>query len=152
MLRGATVISLDNKGRIAIPKRYRAEVINHCDGLFICTIDHQFSCLLLYPMNEWVHIEAKLATLSSLHPAERRIQRLLLGHASECDMDGQGRILLPATLRQYAHLQDKIMLVGQLNKFEIWSESLWQQQIEHDINLQAEDAIAQSSRLSELSL
>ncbi|WP_434144597.1 division/cell wall cluster transcriptional repressor MraZ [Photobacterium leiognathi] len=152
MLRGATSISIDSKGRIALPKRYRQWITEQCGGLFICTIDHQFSCLLLYPINEWEHIEAKLATLSSLHPAERRIQRLLLGHASECEMDGQGRILLSPTLRQYAHLQDKIMLVGQLNKFEIWSDVLWQQQIELDINLQAEDALAQSSRLSELSL
>ena len=83
-------------------------------------IDHRF-CLLLYPINEWVHIEAKRRHYQAC-PAERRIQRLLLGHASECDMDGRTNpFLLPYT---YAHLQDKIMLVGQLNKFEIWSELL----------------------------
>ncbi|KJG10486.1 cell division protein MraZ [Photobacterium kishitanii] len=152
MLRGATNVVIDDKGRWAMPKRYRASLIEQCQGHFVCTIDHQFCCLLLYPIDEWERIEAKLVRLSSLHPAERRLQRLLLGHASECELDAQGRILIPPTLRQYAQLANKIMVVGQLNKFEIWSTPLWQQQIEHDIDLQAEDAPESSPRLSELSL
>nr|WP_239993795.1 hypothetical protein [Photobacterium phosphoreum] len=87
MLRGATSVVIDDKGRWAMPKRYRVSLIEQCQGRFVCTIDHQFCCLLLYPIDEWERIEAKLVCLSSFHPAERRLQRLLLGHACECELD-----------------------------------------------------------------
>ena len=90
-------------------------------------------CLLLYPLNEWEEVERKLKTLSSTNPAERRLQRLLLGHAAECELDGNGRLLLSQPLRSHAGLDKKVMLVGQLNKFELWDEARWQQQINDDI-------------------
>lgn len=152
MLRGVTAISVDNKGRLAMPKRYRDDLVAECDGSFVCTIDHQLPCLSLYPLPEWEKIEAKLSKLSSFNPAERRLQRLLLGHAFECEMDGQGRLLLAPTLRQYASLSGKAMLVGQLNKFEIWDHEQWQQQIEQDIQTQAESTEVLSERLNDLSL
>ncbi|MDD1782254.1 division/cell wall cluster transcriptional repressor MraZ [Enterovibrio sp. ZSDZ35] len=152
MLRGVSAISLDTKGRVALPKRYREELDALCDGVFVCTIDHQLPCLLVYPLPEWERIEAKLSRLSSLNPAERRLQRLLLGHAFECEMDGQGRLLISPTLRDYAGLSGKAMLVGQLNKFELWNSDKWQQQIDQDIQLQAESAEALSERLSNFSL
>ncbi|MGR5079083.1 division/cell wall cluster transcriptional repressor MraZ [Photobacterium swingsii] len=152
MLRGVTTVSMDGKGRLAIPKRYRELLHGSCDGLFVCTIDHQYPCLLLYPLQEWERIEQKLSRLSSFQPAERRLQRLLLGHASECEMDSQGRLLIAPSLRQYAALESKVILVGQYNKFEIWHEPYWQQQIITDTQFQAEDPTALSVRLSELSL
>ncbi|WP_087016620.1 division/cell wall cluster transcriptional repressor MraZ [Thaumasiovibrio subtropicus] len=150
MLRGANAVSMDGKGRLAIPKRYREELQSTCEGLLVCTIDHHFACLLLYPLDEWEKVESRLAKLSSLNPAERRLQRLLLGHAIECPLDSQGRILIPPTLRQYAELESRAMLVGQLNKFEIWQEARWQEQIEEDITLQTD--LTASERLSDFSL
>ena len=133
MLRGASALNLDTKGRIAIPTRYREWLTDTCHGQFVCTIDLQSPCLLLYPLNEWLLIENKLRGLSSTDPQERRLQRLILGYASESELDKGGRTLIAPTLRQHAKLQKKVMLVGQLNKFEIWDEEMWQQQVQQDL-------------------
>lgn len=148
MFRGATNINLDSKGRLAIPTRYRPELEEN----LVCTIDLYQPCLLLYPLKAWEVIEQKLTTLSSLVPDERRIQRLLLGHANECQMDSAGRILLPSTLRAYAKLSKSTMLVGQLNKFEIWAETTWHQQIEADINAVPADIHQLSEKMQNLTL
>lgn len=84
MFRGATQVNLDSKGRITVPTRYRAVLLDECQGQMVCTIDLHQSCLLLYTLPEWEIIEQKLSRLSSMEPMERRVQRLLLGHASEC--------------------------------------------------------------------
>ncbi|EKE85344.1 division/cell wall cluster transcriptional repressor MraZ [Idiomarina xiamenensis] len=152
MFRGATAINMDDKGRIAIPSRYRQALSLDCDGKLVCTIDIQQPCLLLYPLPEWQIIEQKLTTLSSMNPAERRLQRLLLGHAEDCDMDKNGRLLIASPLRVHAGLEKKLMLVGQLNKFEIWSESAWQQQVSADMEAQQEDDFTLSERLKDFSL
>ncbi len=126
MFRGLTALNLDTKGRLAIPTRYREQLQNLSAGRLIVTIDTEQCCLLLYPFNEWQVIEAKLAELPSFNAVARRVQRLLIGHATELELDVNGRFLLPAVLRDYAKLQKKVMLVGQANKFEIWSDKLWQ--------------------------
>ncbi len=69
-----------------------------------------------------------------MNPVERRVQRLLLGHASECQMDGAGRLLIAPVLRQHAGLTKEVMLVGQFNKFELWDETTWHQQVKEDID------------------
>ncbi|WP_392566780.1 division/cell wall cluster transcriptional repressor MraZ [Utexia brackfieldae] len=148
MFRGTTTINLDNKGRLAIPTRHRDALMS---GL-VCTIDLYQSCLLLYPLSEWEIIEQKLSVLSSMDPIERRIQRLLLGHACECQMDNAGRILVPATLRQHAKLNKTIMLVGQLNKFELWDETMWYQQIEEDLLIVPADMERLSDKLKNLAI
>ena len=119
MFRGATLVNLDSKGRLAVPTRYRELLIGESQGQMVCTIDLHQPCLLLYTLPEWEIIEKKLARLSSMNPLERRVQRLLLGHASECQMDNAGRLLLANTLRQHAKLTKEVMLVGQFNKFEL---------------------------------
>lgn len=93
----------------------------------VCTVDLCQPRLLLYPLPEWEVIEQKLSRLSSMNPAERRVQRLLLGHASECQIDSAGRLLLATTLLQHAGLTKEVMLVGQFNKFELWDEQTWYQ-------------------------
>ncbi|ARU95156.1 division/cell wall cluster transcriptional repressor MraZ [Tatumella citrea] len=151
MFRGATLVNLDGKGRIAVPTRYREILIGESQGQMVCTIDLHQPCLLLYTLPEWEVIERKLSRLSTMNPAERRVQRLLLGHASECQMDSAGRLLLAGTLRQHAGLQKEIMLVGQFNKFELWDEQAWYQQIKEDIEAEtAQDVL--SERLQDLSL
>ncbi|RUO62474.1 division/cell wall cluster transcriptional repressor MraZ [Pseudidiomarina insulisalsae] len=152
MFRGAAALSLDDKGRLAIPTKYRKSLMLDCEGQMVFTIDIKQPCLLLYPLPEWQIIEQKLTTLSSMNPAERRLQRLLLGHAEDCQMDKNGRILIAPTLRQHADLEKKIMIVGQLNKFELWSEAAWQQQIASDMEAEQQDDLALSERLQDFSL
>lgn len=126
MFRGVNAINVDDKGRLAIPTRYRHRLQAERDGQLILTIDTEERCLLLYPLLEWEVIEKKIEALPSFNQAARRIQRLLLGHATEVELDNHGRILLSPPLREYAHLQKNVMLVGQGKKFEIWDETHWQ--------------------------
>lgn len=123
MFRGVNMANLDPKGRIMMPSRYRTAL----QGGGILTIDTEERCLLLYPLATWEEIEAKLAELPSFNPAARRIQRLLIGHATEIELDAQGRILMPALLRDYAGLNKRAMLVGQGKKIELWAEDYWQE-------------------------
>ncbi|NQZ11942.1 MAG: division/cell wall cluster transcriptional repressor MraZ [Algicola sp.] len=151
MYRGASSITIDSKGRLAIPTKFRELLVAECQGEMICTIDIHQPCLLLYPLTEWEEVEAKLRKLSSMNPHERRVQRLLLGHASECKLDGNGRTLISGPLRNHASLQKNIMLVGQLNKFEIWDEAIWQQQVEQDIELENAGGFELTERLQDFS-
>ncbi len=152
MFRGANAINLDVKGRVAIPTRYRQSLLDDCAGRLVCTIDTVQSCLLLYPLHEWEEIELKLQKLSTTNPHERRIRRLLLGYAMEGDMDKNGRFHLSTPLRQHAKLDKQIMLVGQLNKFEIWDADVWQQQIEQGIQTEQQGDFELTERLQDFSL
>lgn len=125
MFRGLSAITVDAKGRIAIPARLRPVISELAGDRLVVTIDTQEPCLLLYPLPEWEKIEEKLTSLSSFNPVTRRIQRLLIGHATELEMDRNGRVLLPQLLREYAGLGQNIMLVGQGNKCELWGEAQW---------------------------
>lgn len=119
------------KGRLAMPARQRDLLLESDENAqLVVTIDTQSPCLLLYPVDEWEIIERKLEALPSFNPATRRLQRLLIGHASEVEMDNQGRILIPQLLRDYAKLDKRVMVVGQGQKFELWSDTLWDAQRE----------------------
>jgi MraZ protein len=152
MFRGANPLSLDSKGRLSIPTRHRDSLLSESEGKMICTVDLHQPCLLLYPLVEWEEIEYKLRQLSSMNPQERRVQRVLLGNAHDVDMDKSGRILLPTALRQHAGLDKPIMLVGQLNKFEIWSDSKWHQQMLDDIETELEGDFELTDSLKDFSL
>ncbi len=107
-----------------MPARYRERLLEACGGRLVVTVD-QDHCLLVYPLPEWEVIEEKLINLPSLNKQSRLLQRLLIGHATDLEMDGQGRILLPALLREYAGLTKKAILIGQGKKLEIWDEDTW---------------------------
>ena len=98
MFRGVNALNLDIKGRLAIPTRYRDEIVRLANGHMVITVDRDHS-LLLYPLPEWEEIERKLVKLPSFNAQARRLQRLLIGHATEVELDGNGRILLPPLLR-----------------------------------------------------
>ncbi|MCP4790273.1 MAG: division/cell wall cluster transcriptional repressor MraZ [Gammaproteobacteria bacterium] len=125
MFRGAATINIDAKGRMAMPVRFRDMFAVASEGKLVITIDTEEHCLMIYPLPEWEIIQTKLGQLPSFNPAARRIQRLLIGHATDVELDGNGRILLPAVLRDYAQLEKKAILLGQGKKVELWSESLW---------------------------
>jgi len=127
VFRGVTALTLDDKGRMAIPRKYRETLQEQCASRLVITIDKD-RCLLIYPLPEWQEIERKLNKLPSFNKAARSLQRLYIGHASEVDMDNQGRVLLPPELRQFAELRKQAMLIGQGNKFELWDEEAWNRQ------------------------
>lgn len=128
MFRGVSTINLDAKGRMAMPARYRDMLIEKYAGKLVATVDFSGECLLLYPIDEWEVIQQKVESLSSFDPASRRVQRMLIGHAHDLEMDGSGRVLLPQILRTRAQLDKHVALVGQGMKFEIWSEEIWNSQ------------------------
>ncbi len=129
MFRGVTTLSLDTKGRLTIPSRYRDELSSQGDGRVVVTVDPS-KCLLLFPLPEWEPIEKKLNSLSSFNPQTRSLQRLLVGNAADLELDAAGRILLPPMLREFAVLDKSVVLVGQGTKFEIWNELRWQEQMD----------------------
>lgn len=135
MFKGANPLSLDAKWRLSIPTKYRQRLQTQCEGQLVITVDPDH-CLLLYPQPVWDQLEVKLVKLSSTVPREHALKRLLLGHADDCPMDGSGRILLPAPLRDYANIDKRIVLAGQGDKFEIWDEQTWYDKREEWIELQ----------------
>lgn len=128
MFRGVNTINLDAKGRMAMPARYRDMLTEKYGGRLVATVDFSGRCLLLYPIDEWEVIQQKVESLSSFDEASRRVQRMLIGHAHDLEMDGSGRLLLPQILRTRAQLDKHLALVGQGMKFEIWSEDNWNAQ------------------------
>lgn len=129
MFRGVTQLNLDAKGRLAIPAKYRSDLLSLCEGHLIVTVDTSKS-LLIYPQPTWEPIESKLSSLSSFNPKIRKLQRLLIGNASNVDMDSAGRILLPPSLRDISGLGKDVVLVGQVTKFELWNKSEWDAQFD----------------------
>ena len=124
MFRGASHINLDAKGRMAVPARHRDRLLEICGGRLIVTLDRE-GCLLFYPFPEWERIESELMKLPSLNKLVRELQRQMLGNATECELDGQGRILLPSSLREAVGINKHVVLAGQGNKFELWDEERW---------------------------
>ena len=110
---------------MAVPTKYRDRLQSTADGQLVVTLDMSDPCLLIYPVTEWEDIERKLVRLPSLNKQAARLKRLLLGHASEVELDSHGRILLPPALRELVKLEKRIILLGQGNKFEVWNEQTW---------------------------
>ncbi len=115
---------------MALPARNREVVQLAADGKVVVTIDMREPCLLMYPLPEWEVVQRKLEGLSNVNPRARLLQRLLIGHATDLELDSNGRVLLPAMLRNHATLEKKLVLVGQGNKIEIWSEQKWHECME----------------------
>ncbi len=130
VFRGIHQVSVDVKGRMSLPARLRDELAQYDDEGVVVTIDPVSRCLLLYPLSEWELIQQKLDKLPTFQPQARRLQRLLVGHATDLEVDKAGRILLPAPLREFAHLDKKLTILGQGKKLEIWSQEEWETQRE----------------------
>ena len=124
MFRGANKLTLDSKGRMVIPTRYRDRLQERCGGHLVITVDKD-QCLLIYPLPDWEEIERKLMSLPSFDREARRLQRLMVGHATDLELDAHGRLLLPPNLREFGLLTRDAMLIGQGHRFELWDESRW---------------------------
>ena len=127
---GFNVVSLDQKGRLAIPAKYRNALLENNETQIVITKDPQYPSLKIYPKSQWVEISSKLESLQGLDPIVRNLQWTILGNASVTEFDPGGRmlILIPIELRKYADLVDQkqISLIGMGNKFEIWNVNNWE--------------------------
>ncbi|SEA67892.1 MraZ protein [Thiothrix caldifontis] len=108
-----------------MPAKYREDIVENAGGQIVITVDHTDKCLLVYPMDQWLKVEKTLMSLPNMNRRVRNMQRLILGHAAELDLDAQGRVLLPIPLREYAALDKRAVLVGQANKLELWDADIW---------------------------
>ena len=127
---GFNTVSLDQKGRLAIPAKYRAHLLANNETQVVVTKDPQYPSLKIYPGSQWNKISLKLESLQTLDPIVRNLQWTILGNASVNHFDANGRmlILIPSDLRSYAEIDDqkKISLIGMGNKFEIWNINNWE--------------------------
>jgi MraZ protein len=124
VFRGVSELALDAKGRLAIPARHREGLVANGNGQLVVTADHG-GCLLIYPLATWEPIQARLMELSSFDDKIRSLQRLIVGHADDVELDAAGRILIPPALRRYAGLDKHVVLVGQGQRLELWDEMKW---------------------------
>lgn len=150
MFRGASKVTLDEKGRMVLPTRQRQRLLERSEGQLVVTVDRD-ACLLIYPLPDWEVIERKLMSLPALNDRSRRLQRLMVGHATELDLDGQGRVLVPPELRKFASLTRHAMLIGQGTRLELWDEALWNERREFWLKSE-ETATDLSTELESLSL
>ncbi len=126
MLRGTSALHLDTKGRLAIPSRYREELMRRCGGHLVVTLNNtKEKCLWMYPLDEWERVEEKVVGLPDFDPNHQKLKRFFIGHASDTSMDKSGRVLLPPTLREFAGVTKDLFLIGRGNKFELWDKALW---------------------------
>jgi len=132
VFQGSQSINVDAKGRFAVPSRYREVLLAVCEGRMVVTANPYERCLNVYPETQWQEVKSKIEALPNGNKKVRRLQRLVLGNASELEMDGNGRLLLPQTLRDYANLDKKAMLVGLGDKAELWSEQSWNEMLDED--------------------
>lgn len=126
MFNGLSALSLDTKGRMAIPTRFREKLMASCAGRVVLTQHPMDSCLALYPEQRWEDIAQTVASLSDAEKSVRYLKRRFLGQAVELELDGSGRILIPSELRKLVGLGKKAMLVGLVNRFEVWADDVWQ--------------------------
>jgi MraZ protein len=123
LFRGRYQHALDEKGRVAIPGRYREILDGAGENSALIVTAEPDECLSVYPLAVWVELEKKIMTLPQMNPDLKTYLRFVVGYATECFPDRQGRILLPAPLREFAHLDRDVWFVGVLDKFEIWDGS-----------------------------
>ncbi len=132
MFRGSVTVNLDEKGRIAIPARYREKVQKASGGELVVSIAvtargvGMTDCLWIYPLSAWEEFEAKLKSLRSSSKKISDFKRFVVGSAFDCEMDSQGRIMIPEKIRKFANLADKKMvLAGNIDRLELWNEDVW---------------------------
>ncbi len=152
LFRGFNKISIDNKGRLAVPSRYRELIAVQAENSLVITLNPLDRSLWLYPLPEWDVIEDKLASLSDFDKQSRRTKQMMRGYATDCQLDSQGRILIPKELRSYADLTKQAVILGQGNKFEIWNEKAWEAQRDEWLETVGDDSLSTPESLQSLSL
>ena len=124
MFRGRYTHSIDAKGRVSIPSKFR-EVINGRGQTTLMVTNDLDPCLVVFPMEQWIEEEKRIQSLPNYVSQALQYKRFYISGAQECPLDRQGRILIPPSLREHAQLNREALFVGLLEKFEIWSPDLW---------------------------
>lgn len=146
MFRGRYEHSIDAKGRLSVPSKFREILVaNYDERLILTNFDN---CLWAYPVREWKLVEEKVAALPQFKPEVKALQRFFISAASECPLDPNGRIIVPNTLRRYGGLMKDVVMVGMTKRIEIWARERWQKVFE-----QAEkDLTSLGGKLADLGL
>ena len=145
MFRGCSFHTIDQKGRIIVPARFRDIIKANGDGVMVSTMDR---CLVAYTFEDWREIENKILSLAEKSESMRRFRRIFIGGAFQCPCDKQERILIPPTLRAYADFEREIALVGVLDHFEIWSRERWEkEQHQMETDMKKEDVRNEIAKL-----
>jgi MraZ protein len=126
MFRGSFEHSVDAKGRVSVPAKFRDIIADRYDGRLVMALDFD-RCLAVYPLEEWEKLEEKIKSLPMMQKEVKDFMRFFFSSATECDLDNQGRILIPPSLRERANINKSVMLVGIINKIEIWDTTGWQE-------------------------
>ena len=128
---GSSILTLDSKGRVAIPAKYREVLRDICEGILVITRDPQYPALMIYPGKKWKEVSSKFENLGGLNPKTRSMQWTILGNASVTEFEVSERmiLLIPPILREVAGLKpkEKVALIGMGSKFEIWNLKNWKQ-------------------------
>tara|TARA_Y100000590_G_C15297396_1_gene854943 strand:- start:72 stop:551 length:480 start_codon:yes stop_codon:yes gene_type:complete len=128
---GSSILTLDSKGRVAIPAKYREVLRDICEGILVITRDPQYPALMIYPGKKWKEVSSKFENLGGLNPKTRSMQWTILGNASVTEFEVSERmiLLIPPILREVAGLKpkEKVALIGMGSKFEIWNIKNWKQ-------------------------
>lgn len=125
MFRGSFEHSVDSKGRVSVPSKFRDIIADRYDGRLVMAMDFD-RCLTVYPLEEWEKLEEKIKTLPMMQKEVKDFMRFFFSSATECELDKQGRILIPPIHRERAGITKNVMLVGIINKIEIWDAEAWE--------------------------
>lgn len=123
--KGSYGYSVDSKGRINIPARLRKYVSTEANDTFVVTRGYD-QCLFVYPLDEWTRLEVEIRQLSSTNPKHRFFKRRLLEWATESQLDGQFRIMIPRDLLQFAGIENDVLIIGVLEHIEVWNPRIYE--------------------------
>jgi MraZ protein len=152
VFRGFSSVSIDAKGRMAVPARHRELLDARGVNTLILTLSPWDSCLWAYPLTAWDDIDDKLNALPAADAESRMAKRVVLGHATDCVLDAQGRVLVPQELRDLAGISRRAVVLGQGNKFEVWDEDAWGRRREEWLQTVAAGGNPSSTMLASLAL
>ncbi len=125
MFRGSFEHTVDSKGRVSVPSKFREIIADRYEGKLVLALDFD-KCLTVYPLEEWERLEAKIRSLPAMKREVKDFMRFLLASATECELDKQGRILIPLAHREHATITKNVMVVGIIDKIEIWDAKAWE--------------------------
>lgn len=135
MFQGESAITIDDKGRLAVPTAYRDVVARDCDNKLVITYNpFESGCLYLYPLAIWERVRDQVNALPKAKKVNRSMQLKVVGAASFVELDGNGRITVPASHRAAVGIEKKAVLLGMGDKFELWSEQAHHAQIRQTIS------------------
>lgn len=135
MFRGISQITMDAKGRVALPTRQRERLQQFCDGQIVVTVHTQRQCLMVYPMPTWETVESSLISLQKSDPSSSAALRMVVAHATDFELDESARIVIPQKLRERCHFGKSLVLVGAVDRFELWSEDVWDSHSQQEFDL-----------------